>query len=76
MWLAVLWRPSAAEEKTFSMLGLMIYILHYLKDPKLWELWYSIVLITGSAGFISEVCVCVFFRLCVCVRGCAFVRLS
>ena len=20
---------------------LMIYILHYLQDPKLWELWYS-----------------------------------
>ena len=19
---------------------LMVYILHYLKDPKLWELWY------------------------------------
>ena len=28
----------------------MVYILHYLMDPKLWELWY-IFLIMGNAGF-------------------------
>ena len=31
---------------------LMIQILQYLKDPKLWESWY-IFLIMGNAGFIS-----------------------
>ena len=25
-----------------AVLRLMIYILHYLKDPKLWELWHSL----------------------------------
>ena len=33
---------------------MMISILHYyLKDPKLWELWY-IPYIMGHAGFISS----------------------
>ena len=32
-------------------LQLMIEILHCLKDPKLWELWYIIM---GSAGFIPS----------------------
>ena len=36
----------------FCLLLLMIQILHYLKDPKLWELW--IFLIMGNAGFISS----------------------
>ena len=31
----------------------MIEILHYLEDPKLWELGY-IFLIMGHAGFISS----------------------
>ena len=31
-------------------LRLMDKILHYLKDPKLWELW-CIFLIMGNAGF-------------------------
>ena len=31
---------------------LMIYILHDLKDPKLWELWY--IPCMGHAGFISS----------------------
>ena len=24
----------------FKVIVLMIYILHYLKDPKLWEFWH------------------------------------
>ena len=32
---------------------LMIYVLHYLKDPKLWELWY-IPLLWVTRGFISS----------------------
>ena len=36
-----------------AVILLMIKILHYLKDPKLWELWY-IFLILGYAGFISS----------------------
>ena len=35
------------------VLRLMIEILHYLQDPRLWELWYMI-LIMGNAGFISS----------------------
>ena len=35
------------------LLLLMIEILHCLKDPKLWELWY-IPYYVGSAGFISS----------------------
>ena len=36
-----------------AMVLLIIEILHYLKDPKLWELWvYS--LLWGNAGFISS----------------------
>ena len=31
----------------------MIYILHYLEGPKLWELWY-IFLLMGNAGFLSS----------------------
>ena len=31
---------------------LVIEILHYLKDPTLWEFWY--VRIMGNAGFISS----------------------
>ena len=31
----------------------MIEILHHLKDPKLWELWYS-PYYGGNAGFISS----------------------
>ena len=34
------------EETQTDVLLLMIYILHYLKDPKLWELW-CISLILG-----------------------------
>ena len=30
-----------------------IYVLHYLKDPKLWEL-YGIFLFLGNALFISS----------------------
>ena len=30
----------------------MIEILRFLKDPKLWELWY-LILIMGNARFIS-----------------------
>ena len=29
----------------------MIELLHYLNDPRLWELWYVIM---GNAGFISS----------------------
>ena len=25
----------------------MIYILHYLKDPKLWELWYFLMMVNA-----------------------------
>ena len=39
---------------------LMMEILHYLKDPKLWELWY----IMGHAGFLSSTVV----RSCCCGR--------
>ena len=31
----------------------MIYILHYLQDPKLWKL-YGTFLVLGNAGFISS----------------------
>ena len=34
----------------------MILILHYLRDPKLWE--YGIVSIMGKAGCISSTVVC------------------
>ena len=30
----------------------MIYILHDLKDPKLWELWYTAIV--GNTGFMSS----------------------
>ena len=33
----VLWKPPLLREE---VLLLMIEILHYLKDPTLWELWY------------------------------------
>ena len=33
-----------------GLLLLVIYILHYLKSPKLWELWY----ISHNAGFVSS----------------------
>ena len=35
-----------------NILLLMIYILHYLKDPKLSELLYFLIL--GNAGFVSS----------------------
>ena len=38
------------EPALLLLLLLMIKFLHYLKDPKLWELWY-IFLIMGNAGF-------------------------
>ena len=31
----------------------MIYILHYLKDPKLWELWHTPYV--GNAGIVSSI---------------------
>ena len=34
------------------VIRLMIEILHYLKDPKLWKLWY--ILGMGNAGFLSS----------------------
>ena len=37
-------------------MGIVAYIPyygHYLKDPKLWELWY-LFLLMGNAGFISS----------------------
>ena len=36
-----------------SVILLMIQILHYFKDPKLWELWPIPYLLRGKAGFIS-----------------------
>ena len=38
---------------TLQVILLMIYILHYLKDAKVWELWY-ITYYAGDAGFISS----------------------
>ena len=37
--LSVLIEADAAPALTTR---LMIYILHYLNDPKLWELWYTV----------------------------------
>ena len=34
------WGQSQLGVKQIEMVLLMIKILHYLKDPKLWELWY------------------------------------
>ena len=31
---------TSAPEPGLGEIGLMDKILHYLKDPKLWELWY------------------------------------
>ena len=33
----------AADNGTEWEILLMIKILHYLKDPKLWELWYKLI---------------------------------
>ena len=35
---------------------LMIYILHYLKGPRLWESWY--ISYNGDAGFTSSIVGC------------------
>ena len=44
--------PSNASRVFCKELLLTTQILHYLKDAKLWELWY--VFIKGNAGFLSS----------------------
>ena len=46
-------KPRRPERRSRLSLVLMISILHYLMDPKLWEL-YGIFLIMGNAGSISS----------------------
>ena len=49
-------------------MGLMMQILQYLKDPKLWELWY-IFLMMGNAGFISSTLESIILHGCECAGG-------
>ena len=36
-----IWSPNSQSIPELHTLRLMDKILHYLKDPKLWELWYT-----------------------------------
>ena len=37
---SLLFAPAKAAADLALVLRLMVKILHYLKDPKLWALWY------------------------------------